>query len=485
MLLEKLKYNFEKYKNNIAFCIEEVNYTYADFYRKIAAIQQKFNYLKIKPNDIVIVKTYNDIETYASIFAIWFYGATFVPINPTHPKKRNTLILKQIESKIIISSNPIDKEAISTKELEYLDQEIILNKFEDQHIMYILFTSGSTGIPKGVPISLNNITAFITDFSNEFTLNSRDKFLQIYDLTFDASIHCYLLPLFLGACVYTVSPKKVKYLEAYKLMDKHEITFAKFPPSVLSYLKPFFNKIKLPKLKYSLLGGEGLDFELVKLWQTCVKHTQIYNVYGPTEATVNSHIFNVSENLNSNKTYNGIVCIGKPFGNNKAIIVDKNNNTVLVNTKGELCLLGNQITNGYYKNKSKNESSFFIKNNMRFYKTGDLAYIDDGGDFIYCGRIDNQVQIQGYRVELSEIENIAKKTNKALNFSVVSKKNKYGVNELFLFSENLKIDNSTLQTYLKQNLPSYMLPKKIINLLKFPMTSSGKVDRQSLISKHL
>ncbi len=478
--LEKIKTNFKANKN-IAFAIDEITYTYIEFSEKIVAIQQLLLKHNVKDNDIVIVHANNDIETYASIFAIWFLGATFVPINPNHPKERNELILNQVKSKLILTSNDKEKNIVCTKNISESKDEIIIRNDIPDRLMYILFTSGSTGIPKGVAITLKNISSFIVDFNAEYNLSATDKFLQIYDLTFDASVHCYLLPIYLGASIYTVNPKKIKYLEAYKIMEKQEITFAKMPPSVIAYLKPYFNRIKLPELKYSLFGGEGLNYELVKLWQDCVPNAQVQNVYGPTEATINTHIFNISKQLETSKTYNGTVSIGKPFGFNKAFIVDTNNNILPKNTKGELCLYGNQITVGYWKNATKNKTSFFEYNNHKVYKTGDLAFIDNDGDCIFCGRIDNQVQIQGYRVELSEIENAARQFKNALNYVVLSKKNRFGVTEVILFVEKLEKEIKALQNFLKQRLPSYMLPSKIVNLEKFPIATSGKIDKQTLL----
>ena len=473
MLLQKILNNIIKYNKNLAFYIKEQSYSYTNFKEKIVGIQQELLKKNISKNDLVIVYIYNDLETYASILAIWFSGATFIPINPKHPKNRNQRILTQINIAIQLSSNNKDKNCLCTKPLQ--SNRNIKNQSFTEQILYILFTSGSTGKPKGVPISHKNLNAFIINFNREFELNSNDKFLQIYDLTFDASVHCYTLPLYLGASIFTVSPNKIKYLETYKLLEKQELTFAKFPPSILVYLKPFFNRIKLNSLKYSLLGGEALQKDLVKEWQKCIPNATIYNVYGPTEATINTHLFNFSKNYNSNKNYNGIVSIGKPFGNNNAFIIDKNNNILNTNIKGELCLFGNQITNGYLNNSEKNKQAFFTLNKERVYKTGDLAFKDLDGDFMYCGRIDNQIQIQGYRVELSEIEQVARLFKHTSNIAIITKKNKFNVPEIYMFTEKLQVKSERLYTFLQNNLPNYMIPNKIINLEKFPLTAGGKI----------
>jgi len=480
MLFEKLTYQLTQNSDKIAFVIDEQEFTYDDFTNKIIDIQQLLLNNNFFGDQKVVVYTYNNIETYASILAIWLLGGTFIPINPKHPKERNNLILDQIKPEFSLSSNREDFVLFTKTTFQDKDKNLIVNLRNDNSLMYILFTSGSTGTPKGVPIYYKNINAFIKDFSLEYNLSSEDKFLQIYDLTFDASIHCYLLPLFLGASIYTVSPNKIKYLEAYKLIDKQKLTFAKFPPSVLSYLKPYFNKINLSSLKYSLLGGESLDLDLVKQWQNCVPNAQIYNVYGPTEATINTHIFKITKEVNINKSYNGTISIGKPFGSNKAFVLDNDGNIITDHTKGELCLYGNQITDKYFNNQDKTYQSFIEFEGKTIYKTGDLVYKDKDNDYIFCGRIDNQVQIQGYRVELSEIENIAKKHQKALNFSVISVKNRLNVLEIVLFTEKLETETIELLDFLKNKLPFYMVPSKIINLDKFPQTAGGKIDKQAL-----
>ncbi len=478
MLLAKIHKHLHDNNKNLAFFIEENSYSYSDLYYKIAGIQALLLKSKVQKNDIVVVNVYNDIETYASILATWFLEATFVPINTKHAKKRNVLIENQINYKVKLSSNQNDENSICTKDA-FANNKIINHSSLDQ-ILYILFTSGSTGVPKGVPISHKNLHHFIVDFNKEFTLQKNDKFLQIYDLTFDASVHCYVLPLFLGASIFTVSQNKIKYLEAYKIMEKQQITFAKFPPSVLTYLQAFFNRIQLPNLKFSLLGGESLDASLAQKWQSCIPNATIYNVYGPTEATINTHVFNFTKNYNATKNYRGTVAIGKPFGSNKAFIVNNKNEILPKNTKGELCLSGKQLTKGYFNDPEKNKTAFFYINNQKVYKTGDIALQDDDGDFIFYGRKDHQVQIQGYRVELQEIEEIAKQFGNALHYVAVAVKNKLAVNHIVLFAENLQEDTKKLHQFLQNNLPNYMVPFKIVTLNKFLQTTSGKIDYNNL-----
>jgi amino acid adenylation domain-containing protein len=484
MIFEQIKNNLSDYGDKTAFVINDIEYTYSQLLRRISMILKLFERNKVQNNDIIVIYTANHLDTYASIIATFFSGATFVPINSLHPIERNNLILNQLKSKLILSANIQFPESIITHNLADEEFEINLNiNYHD--IAYILFTSGSTGIPKGVKISYQNINSFISDFCKSMdTLNHNDRFLQIYDLTFDASLHCYLLPLYLGASIYTVIPDKIKFLQAYKLMEKYNLSFTKFPPSVLSYLKPYFNKINLKHLKYSLMGGESLHEDIAKLWSECIPNAQLKNVYGPTEATINTHIFDIDIAKLKNKTSNGIISIGKVFGSNKAIIIDENINQLGRYVKGELCLGGNQITPGYLNNDIKNKEAFFMitidNQDVLFYKTGDLAYIDDENDFIFCGRKDNQIQIQGYRVELAEIENAALLFGKSLNYAAIAIENEFGNTEVFLFTEKFQSNKVDLFSHLRKLLPGYMIPSKIIELEQFPATSSGKINRNEL-----
>jgi len=160
------------------------------------------------------------METYASIFAVWFSGGTIIPINPNHPKERQKLILDQVEFTFVVGKNEnipknISGNRIDTSTVELSNQKLVIAEEDSDRLLYILFTSGSTGIPKGVPITLRNLDSYITNNLTLFPeLNEESRSLQIFDLTFDASLQSYVMPMTVGACIYPVSSKKIKYLEA-------------------------------------------------------------------------------------------------------------------------------------------------------------------------------------------------------------------------------------------------------------------------------
>ncbi len=203
-----------------------------------------------------------------------------------------------------------------------------------QAIAYILFTSGSTGIPKGVPISYSNLQAFLEGLETMgVKLNTSDRCLQMFDLTFDLSVMSYLTPLLAGAAVYTVPEGEIKFMAVYRLLEEYEITCALMVPSVLTYLLPYLEDIDLPAMRFSLFCGEALYQDAAFAWQKSVPNARVWNVYGPTEAT----IFCTYSAIRDNLAYNGIVSIGSPMQHVQCLVLDEQNHIAETHTKGELC----------------------------------------------------------------------------------------------------------------------------------------------------
>jgi D-alanine--poly(phosphoribitol) ligase subunit 1 len=483
-------------KNNLrnAFCIDGKFYTYKNFSDKVSQIQTLLARAGSKNKNVGIV-TYNDIETYASIYAVWLSGFTFVPLNFKNPVDRNSTIISQADIGVVLSSkDPIKTaECIDLNSIEYIlstqpvpgSGAISIVELLPDDTLYILFTSGSTGLPKGVPISLRNVNAFIDAFfALNFKMNENDRFLQMFDLTFDVSVACTLIPLLLGACVYTVPPDSVKYTYVLNLLRKHNITFATLVPSLLSYLLPFFDRITLPDLKYCVLTAEASQQMLVEKWAKCVPNAEIINLYGPTEATIWCTGYKWTPENSKGNTYNGLISIGTPFKGLTAIIVNEKKEILPRSGKGELCIAGDQITKGYWGNAEKNQQAFFTHiyegKAKVFYKTGDLCYYNSSGEIMYCGRLDNQVQIQGFRVELSEIEHVAKEFIHNHNVTAIAFQNTLGNMQIHLFVENYNENIKAVSDYLQTKLPYYMMPSKISVIEKFPINHSNKIDRKKL-----
>ncbi len=478
-----------------AFCIDDTFYTYEELLNYIVRIRKIIN-RNIESNERIIgLVTNNDIETYAAIFSLWTEGKAYIPINPFTPKARNIDILKSTDVVSVLDSSKTPIRLASFNIIKTLssysshdDAPFDAVPYCGNNIAYVLFTSGSTGAPKGVPICFKNLDTLIAelDIDEAYKLKPSDRCLQMYELTFDASLTALLPSLLVGACSYTVPSNAIKYFYIIKLLHRYELTVMKMVPSIIYYLRPYFSEIKAPSVRYSIFGGEKLYEDVVQEWIKCVPNSKVLNHYGPTEFTVCSGYYAYKFNK-KNRSHNGVLSIGKPFKNVDYIIVDEENRELKDNQEGELCLSGNQLTQGYWNNNKLNEQAFFLHKTAsgitkKFYKTGDICFRDKDGYYLYVGRKDFQLKIGGYRVELGEIEYHIKSHSSAKfkNLVVMGVKSQNNTNELVLVIESSKFDIDDLFSFLKENLVDYMIPRRTVFIDSFPYTKNGKLDRKEI-----
>ncbi|PIA77533.1 hypothetical protein BFR04_08830 [Gaetbulibacter sp. 4G1] len=478
---------FANYSNN-AFYISNKYYTYKDFSQIISNIRSTIKKSAKKTECFVGLITNDDIHTYASIIALWLEGKAYVPLNPEFPLDRNLSVIKQANIVTILDSSSEKTfssfNSIMTKTLSDSEVDLTPVEISDNDFAYIFFTSGTTGTPKGVPITFGNLSGFIeAQWALNYTITENDRCLQMFELTFDLSVVSYLAPILKGACVYTIPKDEIKYSYIFELMEDHELTYSLMVPSILHYLRPYFDEINCPSMKFSLFCGEALPLDVTEEWSKCIPNATIANVYGPTECTIYCMDYTYKRN-SENKTHNGVLTIGKNMLNTSTIIVDDDNNEVETGKEGELCLSGVQLTPGYWKNEKKNKQVFFDKHhngkNTRFYRTGDLCCADKDGDVLYLGRVDFQAKIQGFRVELSEIEFHVKATLNKMNAVAVAFTNSIHNTEIGLVIESKPINTKELLDNLNEKLPKYMIPTQIKFADSFPLNSNGKTDRNKL-----
>lgn len=467
-----------------AFCIDEKFYTYEQFGQAISKIRTAIQ-SKIFSNPNVGLVINDDLETYASIFALWLEGHSYVPLHPNWPLERCLDICEQVELKLILDSSEetrYDKNIVlNTSMLENTSDNLEPKQgVSDDDLAYILFTSGSTGKPKGVQLSRRNVAAFMDSFwKTGIEINEEDRCLQCFDLSFDVSVQGYLVPLTKGACCFTVPHGQVKYVYASGLIEDHQLTFGAMAPSMLRYLKPYFDELDATSLKACILTAEACPLNLMEDWYNCATNTEIYDFYGPTECTIYCTYYKLTKGGN-NKSLNGIISIGKPMANCIGLILDENGNELPAGEKGELCIAGDQVTAGYWKNEEKNQSSFFMKDGKRFYHTGDLCYKDEDGDIMYSGRLDHQAKIQGFRVEMGEIEWHAREFLKDKNVVCLAFENRDHLTEIAIFVESELFDNTDLVAYMRGKMPPYMIPTKWVYVPVFPLNGNDKIDKVKL-----
>lgn len=473
-ILTPLCDSIQNYAERNAFYIDGTYYTYRQFAERISAIRTVVR--SVGDDDKIWgVALHDDLNTYASIFALWMEGKAYVPLHPSWPEDR----IESIKTQVGIS-NILDQ-------CDALYDGDLLGDWSEasgDDLAYILFTSGSTGVPKGVQISRKNISAFMDSFwQTDIDITPEDRCMQVFDLTFDVSVQSYLVALTRGACVYTVPYGQVKYLYAASLIQEQHITFGAMAPSMLTYLRPYFEEFDASSMKACILTAEACPVDLMEAWYGCAKNTEIYDFYGPTEATIYCTYYKLKRG-GKNLSLNGIISIGKPLANVQAIIIREDGSLVEGEEKGELCVAGEQITPGYWNNPEKNASSFFMWEGMRYYHTGDLCYWDNSGNIMYSGRIDQQAKIQGFRVELGEIEYHARQFYKnGHRVMAIAFQNEQNLTEIALFVESQHEDVKPLIEYLRGKMPQYMIPTRILFEPSFPLNKSEKVDRNALKQK--
>lgn len=485
ILWKKYQRSFSANADLNAFCIANRYFTYRQFSACISGISRLLrSHQAYKPGHPVGVVCHNSIETFASIFACWFSGMQFVPLNPLHPEAVNAAKIRLTGLQLILDSAPegsSDESQYERINTSGVKSSGSVSLVQPAGAAYILFTSGSTGTPKGVPISETNLHAFVSGFLGIYPeLNADDRFLQTYELTSDAAFTGYLIPLLLGACVYTLPKDGFKYLNIVKLIQQYQISWTQFTPSVLNYLKPYLKSIRFDSLKHSHFGGEALGLELVSEWANCVPNAEISNIYGPTETTITCTIHRTSIAEIGQHVYQGIMSIGKPIGDVKICIVDEQFQELSAGQKGELCIAGRQLMEDYLSTSESQQSPFIRLNGERFYRSGDLAFFDEKGYLYFCGRLDDQLKINGYRIEPAEIELALSGLCKGAATKVYAFRNKSGTSSIVAFVEGKSLNTSDLAEQLRQKLAPALIPEKFIFVGHFPLNSNGKVDKSAL-----
>ena len=349
---------------------------------------------------------------------------------------------------------------------------------------YIIFTSGTTGVPKGVMVSVASVRHYAASIARTLSLRADDRALETCELSFDFSVHNMFATWEAGAALYLLPATQV--MNAVKFARTNALTVWNSVPSLagmLAQLKTLAPD-SLPSLRLTVFGGEQLPESTVQAWHLAAPHSAIVNLYGPTEATVFCMIqrepFVVTEGR-------GVVAIGQVLPGCTAAVVDDEGQALPHGQAGELAIGGVQLALGYLNAPDLTAQRFPQHGGTRWYRTGDLAVCDAHGVFHCLGRIDNQVKIMGYRVELEEIEAHLRAASgvelvAAVAWPVADGIAKGSVGFVGV-SAIQPVDPAAVITRMKQRLPAYMVPSRIVAMEAMPLNSSGKVDRRALLAR--
>lgn len=418
------------------------SFTYDEAFRKILRYYQ---YLKEhqKSQSRIIFENNDDFESYFRLIAIAFTGKPFIALQSNLPDERRKEILKQCGSDFVLETQHQEEFELQIDTIE----DLLLNETEEA---YIIFTSGSTGIPKGAIISKQNLWTFSNYYMNQsdFDWTGDNRFLQTFRLSFDFSMMSLTLALESKGSLTLIDYDSFVALEIPEVLQQKKITAVVMVPFALAYLKKYMKDFSFPDLKYSFFGGGPLYLDDALAWQDCLPNGQVRNGYGPTETTILCHDY---KGFESKK---GMVAMGYLFPDLDYKIVDS-----------ELLISGNQVFLGY---TNPSDNRFSEIEGRTYYHTGDLVSIDKKGLFFFEGRRDFQVKIDGYRVELEEIEGKVKEKFGITSQACLIEK------ELKLIVEHIP---EGLEDYLKEAFPKYMQIKELLIIDGFRLNSNGKLDR--------
>lgn len=473
VFIENLYNSFLTHSKNLCITIGSEEFTYSEV---LSYANQIRHQLQDHSSQNIGILLSDDVYMYASILAIWLEGKTYVPIHPEFPFSKNLNVIQQAEIEIILASIDIKEDfgtIIIDSKTDFKIKNFPPKNSPLENNAYILFTSGSTGNPKGVPIQFSNVFYFADAFHKTFgKLTEKDHVLQMFELTFDLSVMSYLIPWLNGAKIVALHKKETKSLQILDLLEADKITVALMVPSILNLIIPYLDsEIRNSSLRLNLFCGEALLTKQIESWRPFVPNAELYNVYGPTENTIFCTYYKIEGQI---KEINGIISIGKSIPNSEMSFYNESD------SEGELLLSGKLLTQSYWKNESKTVDAFLYQSDQKYYRTGDWCVKDEEGDFYYTARIDFQAKINGFRVELAEIEYFAnQKLNNAISVAVLHK-DTAGNDVLILFINDMIAEETNVLSHLKEHLPDYCIPSKIIKIANFPVNTSGKIDRNEL-----
>lgn len=432
----------------------------------------------------------------AAFMGVAYSGNFYTPLDTSMPSERIDKIIDVLEPAVIISDKKNEMMArdiasADVKVLLYDDivvqgyaLEVIENvnaRIIDTDVLYVLFTSGSTGMPKGVIVSHRSVIDHAEWASNSLGFNSSNIFANQSPFYFDHSILEIFQTIRNGATLYIVPqnmfsfPKKLMSYLAERCVDS-----LIWVPSALCYLANLgaVEKYFLPKLKNVMFGGEVMPVPQYKIWKKKYPDVQFVNLYGPTEATDDSTYYVIKRDLADNES----IPIGIACSNTDVFLLDEYDHLICESYKeGEICIRGTGVAYGYYRNQEKTRE-VFVQNPLhnlyeeKIYRTGDIAMYNEFNEIIYVGRRDFQIKHMGRRIELGEIENAALTIPLIERVCCVYDSPRKQIIMYYVGD----VDSESILLHLRGRIPDYMAPARVIKLKEMPLNLNGKIDRKKL-----
>jgi D-alanine--poly(phosphoribitol) ligase subunit 1 len=481
---------------------EEI-WTYSHLDKRSNQIAKWFNNKKISRYQVIAIVSTKNFHDYAVMLACLKLGITYVNLDPDNPPERLKKILETCAPALVLGSTSVAESVlkvfedlgllyINYNEKQFSHYSTSTLRLEENVIgntpAYIMFTSGSTGIPKGVTITHSNLLSFISWSVSYYKAGIGDRFAQLSPMYFDNSVFDFYTAMFSGACLVPIPKSLIQDArELILYVERMRCTIWFSVPSLLVYLLSMRVLLpeSLPSIRVITFGGEGFPkTELRKLYRLIGARSRLINVYGPTEGTCICSAYQISEK--DFEDMSSLAPLGKINPNFEYLILDEELKSVGPGAKGELCIIGPNISPGYYNDAERTAQQFVQHSTMRsfpmaMYRTGDIVF-ECNEILHFCGRIDNQIKHMGYRIELEEVEAALHGLLYVNQSGVVYHRIRPQYGHIVAFvSLSTRVDESQIKSDLLNFLPSYMIPNRFEVVDQLPKNSNGKVDRNALL----
>lgn len=490
-ILEYLELSAQKYYTKIAFTDENNSITYGECVERSKKVGTQLLELNSMRQPVAVLLDKN-VESLTSFFGVVYSGNFYVVIDSFMPKDRIEKIFETLKPIAMISDYAHQELAQSLHHKVYyyedllnvdIDEESlkqVRNRMIDTDPLYALFTSGSTGMPKGAVVSHRNVINYALWYKETFDINEETKFGSQTPFYFSMSVSDVYSTIIAGATLHIIPKKLFSFpIKLIEYMNEKQVNTIYWVPSALCIVANLkvLNYADLEYVNKVLFAGEVMPTKQLNYWMDKLPNAMFANLFGPTETTDICTYYIVDRKFNDDE----VLPIGKACNNCDVFLLDENDEEVLDDREGELCVRGSFLALGYYNNDEKTREAF-VQNPLNkaypemIYRTGDLVKYNENGELIYITRKDFQIKHMGYRIELGEIEAAVNSLEKIQSCAVIFDDRK----DKIVLIYTGKIDDKGIMEGISNKIPHYMYPNVIVKVKMMPYNQNGKIDRKWL-----
>ncbi len=496
-VLEYLEETVKRVPDKVAFANENVELTFSDVYQQARAIGTHLHREGFYQKPVVVFMK-RQPKTIVAFLGSVYAGCYYVPLDEEMPRHRIELILQTLDPGAVIcdeTTQPLVKD-FNFGNAVFLYDDIVTQPVDDAALteirahqidtdpIYIVFTSGSTGVPKGVMACHRSVLDYIEHLSEVLKFNENTIFGNQTPLYFDACLKEIYPTLKFGATTYIVPKQLFMFpIKLVEFLNEYHINTVCWVVSALTMISAFrtFEKVKPQYLHTVAFASEVFPIKQFNIWKETLPNARFINLYGPTEVTGICCYYEVDREFGLDEC----MPVGRPFRNTEIILLDENNKEPAPGEQGEICVRGTSLTLGYYRNPEKTAEAY-VQNPLNdlypelIYRTGDLGKYNERGELVFLSRKDYQIKHMGHRIELGEIEVIVNMHSDVGSACCLFDNDK---KKIILYYTG-SVSTKDMATYIKGKLPRYMVPNVIKQLEQMPLTPNGKTNRTLLMEKY-